>query len=112
MMGQISPEQPQIRVPAKLKLTLQPKTPAQRFAGECVQAAGLIYLPITIGDGLGKTTQIVEFFVVDKSSVYNVILGRPTLNTLKAVVSTYHLLTESRFSRRTRRGLGNATSKQ
>ena len=34
---------------------------------------------------------MVEFIVVDRPSVYNVILGRPTLNALKAVVSTYHL---------------------
>ncbi|GMN27292.1 hypothetical protein TIFTF001_001570 [Ficus carica] len=34
---------------------------------------------------------MVEFLIIDKSLVHNVILGRPTLNTLKAVVSTYHL---------------------
>ncbi|GMN66109.1 hypothetical protein TIFTF001_035194 [Ficus carica] len=34
---------------------------------------------------------MVEFIVVDRSSVYNIILRRLTLNALKAVVSTYHL---------------------
>ena len=28
---------------------------------------------------------------MDRPSVYNVILGRPTVNALKAVVSMYHL---------------------
>ncbi|GMN42449.1 hypothetical protein TIFTF001_011665 [Ficus carica] len=41
--------------------------------------------------GPKKATKMVEFIVVDRPSVYNVILGRPTLNALKAVVSTYHL---------------------
>jgi hypothetical protein len=34
----------------------------------------------------------VEFLVVDCLSAYNVIIGRPTLNKLRAVTSTYHLL--------------------
>ena len=32
------------------------------------------------------------FLVVDCSSAYNAILGRPTLNSWKAVTSTYHLI--------------------
>ena len=34
---------------------------------------------------------MVEFIIVDRSSIYNIIMGRPTLNALKAVISTYHL---------------------
>ena len=34
----------------------------------------------------------MNFLVVDCSSSYNAIIGRPTLNSWKAVTSTYHLL--------------------
>uniref|UniRef100_A0A2N9H026 Reverse transcriptase/retrotransposon-derived protein RNase H-like domain-containing protein n=1 Tax=Fagus sylvatica TaxID=28930 RepID=A0A2N9H026_FAGSY len=34
----------------------------------------------------------VEFLLVDCPLAYNVIIGRPTLNKLRAVTSTYHLL--------------------
>ncbi|GMN47900.1 hypothetical protein TIFTF001_017086 [Ficus carica] len=67
------------------------QTPLYGFAGECVRTAGTVRLLVTIGDGPERVTQMVEFIVVDRPSVYNVILGRPTLNALKAVVSTYHL---------------------
>ncbi|KAL5578385.1 hypothetical protein UlMin_020084 [Ulmus minor] len=36
--------------------------------------------------------QSVNFVVVDCPSSYNAIIGRPTLNTIRAVTSTYHLL--------------------
>lgn len=68
------------------------QTPLHEFTGECVRAVGTICLPITIGDGPEKATRMVKFIVVDRLSVYNVILGRPTLNALKVVVSTYHML--------------------
>ncbi|GMN44858.1 hypothetical protein TIFTF001_014053 [Ficus carica] len=64
------------------------------FAGECARAAGLICLPITIGDGPEKATRMMEFLVVNKPSIYNIIMGRPALNALKVVVSTYHLAME------------------
>ncbi|GMN65573.1 hypothetical protein TIFTF001_034636 [Ficus carica] len=67
------------------------RTPLYGFSGECVRAAGTVSLPVTIGDGPERVTRMVEFIVVDRPSVYNVILGRPTLNAIKAVVSTYHL---------------------
>ncbi|KAL0339313.1 UNVERIFIED_CONTAM: hypothetical protein Sangu_1453400 [Sesamum angustifolium] len=37
-----------------------------------------------------KRTKIVCFVVVDMPSAYSLILGRPTLNTFQAVISTCH----------------------
>ncbi|GMN62259.1 hypothetical protein TIFTF001_031341 [Ficus carica] len=67
------------------------QTPLYGFAGDCVRATGTVNLPVAIGDGPERVTRMVEFIVVDRPSAYNVILGRPTLNAIKAVVSTYHL---------------------
>ena len=53
---------------------------------------GAITLPITVGDYLQQITKNVTFLVVDCSSAYNGILSRPTLNSWKAITSTYHLM--------------------
>ena len=53
---------------------------------------GVITLPITVGDYPQQITKDVTFLVVDCSSVYNAILGHPTLNSWKVVTSTYHLM--------------------
>ena len=47
---------------------------------------------MTVGDYPQQITKDVTFLVVDCSSVYNAILGRPTLNSWKAITSTYHLM--------------------
>ncbi|KAL0421292.1 UNVERIFIED_CONTAM: hypothetical protein Slati_3152100 [Sesamum latifolium] len=43
------------------------------------------------GRGTARKTCLLKFLVVDVPSAYNVILGRPTLNTFQAVISTYHM---------------------
>ncbi|KAL0416785.1 UNVERIFIED_CONTAM: hypothetical protein Slati_3510400 [Sesamum latifolium] len=50
------------------------------IAGEVVHPRGLISLPLTLGTGHTRRTFILKFLVVDVSSAYKVILGRPTLN--------------------------------
>ena len=49
-------------------------------------------LPVTIGDYPQQITRDVTFLVVDCSSVYNAIIGRPTVNSWNAITSTYHLM--------------------
>ena len=62
------------------------------FRGTKVYPLGAVTLPITIGDYTQQITRDVTFLVVDCSSVYNAIIGRPTLNSWKAITSTYHLM--------------------
>uniref|UniRef100_A0A2N9INB9 Uncharacterized protein n=1 Tax=Fagus sylvatica TaxID=28930 RepID=A0A2N9INB9_FAGSY len=57
-----------------------------------VYPLGIISLQIIAGTYPKQATKRVEFLVVDCPSAYNVIIGRPTLNRLRAVTSTYHLL--------------------
>ena len=57
-----------------------------------VQPVGTITLLVIMEAYLQQVTRDVNFLVVDYSSSYNAIIGRPTLNSWKAVTSTYHLL--------------------
>ena len=63
-----------------------------RFGGTKVYPFDAVTLPITIGDYPQKIIRVVTFLVVDCSSAYNAIIGRPTLNSWKAITTTYHLM--------------------
>ena len=56
-----------------------------------VQPIGIITLLVVVGAYPQQVSKDVNFLVVDFSSSYNAIIGRPTLNSWKAVTSTYHL---------------------
>ena len=72
---------------------LTPKNaPLVGFGGTRVLPLGAITLSVTVGDYSQQILQDVTFLVVECSSAYNDILGRPTLNSWKAVTSTYHLM--------------------
>ena len=62
------------------------------FRGTRVFPLGTVTLLVTVGDYPQQITKNVTFLVVDCSSVYNAIFRRPTLNSWKAVTSTYHLM--------------------
>ena len=66
-------------------------SPLVGFGGMKVQPVGTISLPVVVGAYPQQVTRNVNFLVVDCSSSYNAIIGRPTLNSWKAVTSTYHL---------------------
>ncbi|KAL0285278.1 UNVERIFIED_CONTAM: hypothetical protein Scaly_2824000 [Sesamum calycinum] len=51
----------------------------------------MISLPLTLGTVSTRRTCLLKFLVVDTPSAYNAILGRPTLNTFQAIMSTYHM---------------------
>ena len=46
---------------------------------------------MVVGANPQQVTKDVNFLMVECSSSYNAIIGRPTLNNWKAVTSTYHL---------------------
>jgi hypothetical protein len=62
------------------------------FTGDKVKPLGVVSLIIEAGTYPKQVRTSVEFLVVDCPLAYNVIIGRPTLNKLRAVTSTYHLL--------------------
>ena len=62
------------------------------FGGIGVFSLGVIILVVKAGDYHRQITREVTFLVVDCSSAYNAILRRPTVNSWKAVTSTYHLM--------------------
>ncbi|XP_075515300.1 uncharacterized protein LOC142549939 [Primulina tabacum] len=53
------------------------------FAGHAVYPEGEITLPLTLGTGDLRKTVMTMFTVVDASSSYNIILGRPAMNEMK-----------------------------
>ncbi|RWW43356.1 hypothetical protein BHE74_00051002 [Ensete ventricosum] len=76
------------------------------FIGDFVSPTGATTIPITFGGEPRSKTLMVPFMVVKLPSAYNAIIGRLTLNRLKAIVSTYHRLLK--FS--TRAGVGEVRS--
>ncbi|XP_064955645.1 uncharacterized protein LOC103986523 [Musa acuminata AAA Group] len=75
------------------------------FTGDSISPLGAITLPLTLGTLLKSKTVMTTFLVVDLPTAYNAILGRPTLNKVRAVVSTYYRTVK--FA--TREGVGEVT---
>ena len=55
------------------------------FSGEQVQVLGYLPALTTFGDGGSAKTVQVRYLVVNASSPYNTIIGRPSFNSLEAV---------------------------
>ena len=66
--------------------------PLVGFGGIRILPLGAITFSVMVGDYPQQIAKDVTFLVVDCSSAYNAILGRPTLNSWKAVTLTYHLM--------------------
>ena len=62
------------------------------FGGTMVFPLSVVTLFVTVGNYPQQITKDVTFLVVNYLSAYNSILGRLTLNSWKAVTSTYHLM--------------------
>ena len=66
--------------------------PLVGFTGDKVCPVGIVTLPITVRTYPKTVSKTVDFLVVNCFSVYNAIIEQPTLNRLRMVTSTYHLL--------------------
>ncbi|WZZ78644.1 hypothetical protein YC2023_099216 [Brassica napus] len=62
-------------------------SPLLGLSGETTMAYGSINLAVKAG----TVTRVTEFLVVDRPASYNVIMGMPSFNTMRAIPSTYHL---------------------
>jgi hypothetical protein len=63
-----------------------------RLDKDKVCSISIVTLPIIVGTHPKTVSKTVDFLIVNCPSAYNAIIGRPTLNRLRAVTSTYHLL--------------------
>jgi len=55
------------------------------FAGDQVEVRGHLELRTTFTDGAASRMENIRYLVVNTPSAYNILLGRPTLNRLRAV---------------------------
>ena len=62
------------------------------FSGEKVLPLGSIQLVLTLGEPPCQATTIARFLIVDAPSAYNMLLGRPFLNAIKAIPSAFHMM--------------------
>ena len=62
------------------------------FFGEKVLPLGSVQLVLTLGDLPCQATTTIKFLIGDAPSVYNMLLGRPSLNTIRAIPSAYHMV--------------------
>jgi len=56
-----------------------------------VEVRGHLELRTTLIDGVASCTENIRYLVVNAPSAYNILLGRPALNRLRAVASTRHM---------------------
>jgi len=61
------------------------------FADNPVEVRGYLELRTTFTDGAASRIENIRYFVVNANSAYNILLGRPALNRLRAVSSTRHM---------------------
>ncbi|XP_022869438.1 uncharacterized protein LOC111388859 [Olea europaea var. sylvestris] len=62
------------------------KTPLQGFGGGVIIPEDIVELPLTLGSGNTQVMEITPFQVVNTPMAYNIILGRPLLNKIQAIV--------------------------
>jgi len=61
------------------------------FTRDQVEVRGYLELRTTFTDGTTSRTESIRYLVVNADSAYNILLGRPALNRLRAMASTRHM---------------------
>ena len=74
------------------------------FSGEKVLPLRSTQLVLTLGNPPCQATTTVKFLIVDAPSVYNMLLGKPSLNALMAFPSAYHMVIKFPIENRVVRG--------
>ncbi|XP_031108414.1 uncharacterized protein LOC116012880 [Ipomoea triloba] len=67
------------------------RTPLSGFTGDMVHPEGMVVLPVEVGVYPKILKVEMEFIVVNLACVHNVILGRPGIAQMKAIISMPHL---------------------
>lgn len=81
-----------IYLPAFGKKRTRPFTsPLVSFVGDRIVPRGIVTLTVIPRMYPAQVTNNIDFLIVNCPSTYNIILGRPTLNKLRAATSTYYL---------------------
>ena len=62
------------------------------FSGERVLLLGSIQLVLTLRDPPCQATTTIRFLIVDAPSAYNMLLGRLSLNAIRVIPSSYHMV--------------------
>ena len=65
-------------------------SPQVSFTGDRVVPRGIVTLTVIVGTYPAQVNKEINFLIIDCPLTYNIILGRPVLNRLKAVTSTYY----------------------
>ena len=61
------------------------------FTGDRIFLRGIVTLTVIVSTYPAQVTKEIDFLIIDCPSIYNIILGRPALNKLRAATSTYYL---------------------
>jgi len=62
-----------------------------RFSGDPVQVRGYLEAKTMFGEGEKAKSIIIRYMIVNTTSSYNELLGRPIINKLGAIVSSIHM---------------------
>ena len=73
------------------KKRIKPFTsPLVSFTGDRIVPRGIVTLTVIVGTYSAQVTKEIHFLIVDCPSSYNIILGKPAFNRLRAATLIYY----------------------